>query len=244
MLVKCGSQMGRSSPGAPWACLFAVITVVPAVGTKLLWGTATGLNNIPTADVTPAAVLVLQQINNFGTNQPARYTGGFKLGIGEALEIGYDGRIAQAGAGLGITGAGGAPSHGATFQAKVHYPLKGQDLRVGAGVANLSTDFDKAGDPVQYVVASQKVERVSGHLGYMLQEGKNNVFSGFDIQWTSKLTSRVDFNNLNNTDHLLSSVGFIYAVTQQWLVEAWYSMSNTAGVNNTATLKLDYVIRF
>jgi hypothetical protein len=206
--------------------------------------TPSGLNNIPTADVTPTGLLVLQEINNFGSNQPSRFTAGFKCGIAEGWEVGYDGRISQTGIGTGVTGAGGAPSHGATFNVKYRHQVPNSPLSLGFGAANLSFSSARAGDDVQYVVASRKFEKVNGHFGYMFVEGgRDNMFLGVDGQASPGLTWRVDFNNLNDTDNLLSSAGFIYSISRTWLLEGWYSIPKADGVENTVTLKLDYVVR-
>lgn len=218
-----------------------------------LWATATavlctpsGLNNIPTADVTPTDLLVLQEINNFGSNQQSRFTAGFKWGVSENIEVGYDGRIkdtSAAGKGMGVIGAGGAPGASATFNVKLRHELTGTPVALGFGLANLSFSKAKAGEEVSYVVASRKFETVNGHLGYLfVNGGRDNLFVGVDGQASPELTWRVDFNNLNNTDNLLSSVGFIYQLNDTWLLEGWYSMSETAATEDTLTLKLDYVI--
>lgn len=46
-----------------------------------LFGTPSGLNNIPTADVTPMGTFVLQPFTNFGNDHDTDLTLGFKTGL-------------------------------------------------------------------------------------------------------------------------------------------------------------------
>lgn len=77
---------------------------------RIAYATPSGLNNIPTADVTPANVLVIQQFSNSGSDQQSLYQFGFKYGLAENWEIGLDKRIYESGSGVGVAGAGGMPA--------------------------------------------------------------------------------------------------------------------------------------
>lgn len=226
---------------------------VAALSAAVVWvsmgpllATPSGLNNIPTADVAPEGVIVFQQINNFGDDQVGFHSFGFKYGPAKDWEIGVDGLVTRSDEDAGGMGAGGGgmPTYPFVFQVKRRFETKTPGLTLGLGIAGLSANSDKAGDPVEYAVLSKKFENVNAHAGYMvIKEAEDNVFAGLDYSPSSRLTLRADANNLNDTDNLLSSAGFIYTIDKDWLVEAWYSHSGTDGVNGTFTLKLDYVIR-
>ena len=220
------------------AIVVGCCTLIPGV----LHATPSGLNNIPTTEVTPPKVLVFQTFANFGSDQPTRYVGGIKYGPAANWEIGYDGRVSESGTGTGVTGAGGAPSGGATFHVKRRWVPRQGSTGLAIGLANLSVNTDRAGDPVAYLVASKGLPRCNLHLGYAVVKGSNNLFAGMDIHANNGWTLRFDFNNLNRTSALLSSAGFIHSLGKRWVVEGWWSIARTPGVNDTLTLKIDYVL--
>ena len=101
--------------------------------TAPVWAIATGLNNIPTADVVGEKVLVFQFIGDFANDNTPGYTTGFKYGPAKNIEIGLDGNI--------------FPQKGKTetlvAQGKVRFELSDK-LALGLGVANLG-DRARAG---------------------------------------------------------------------------------------------------
>ncbi len=126
-----------------WCCvvaLFVGLSVCAVPGRA--WGTASGLNNIPTADVVPAGVLVLQQFTNFGSDQETLAHLGFKWGPAKNWEIGLDKRIYASGSGAGVGGAGGMPAGPWVFQAKYRYAAPGGRTAASLGVANVGEDSD------------------------------------------------------------------------------------------------------
>jgi hypothetical protein len=180
------------------------------------WGTASGLNNIPTADVVPAGVLVLQQFTNFGSDQETLAHLGFKWGPAKNWEIGLDKRIYASGSGAGVGGAGGMPAGPWVFQAKYRYAAPGGRTAASLGVANVGEDSDVAGDPFPYAVLSHDAGPAR----------------------------RADWIQANDQDDSVTSFGFIRPITGPWLIEGWISFPSESGVANTFTLKLDYVIEF
>ncbi len=62
--------------------------------------TPTGLNNIPTADVVPQDVLVLQSWTNFGSDVDTSWAAGFKYGPACNWEVGLDGGLTGPGSGM------------------------------------------------------------------------------------------------------------------------------------------------
>jgi hypothetical protein len=208
------------------------------------WGTASGLNNIPTADVVPAGVLVLQQFTNFGSDQETLAHLGFKWGPAKNWEIGLDKRIYASGSGAGVGGAGGMPAGPWVFQAKYRYAAPGGRTAASLGVANVGEDSDVAGDPFPYAVLSHDAGPARVHGGYSWQSDSPAFFAGADKTLPSGLTLRADWIQANDQDDSVTSFGFIRPITGPWLIEGWISFPSESGVANTFTLKLDYVIEF
>jgi len=201
-----------------WSVLVLAIAVAtPAIATP------TGLNNIPTADVTPRRVLVLQQFTNGGISQTFFYTGGFKYGAAESLEVGIDARLGRTNknaSSVGVGGAGGAPSR-PVLQAKYRFPLPDPNLAFGIGIANVGAKTSTAGKPVYYGVLSGRLGDGHGHVGYLQQRRSKNLLLGYDHSITRNTTLRADLlQGLNGGDETLASLGFITQVSSNVLVEA------------------------
>jgi hypothetical protein len=207
--------------------------VIAAASVSTAWATPTGLNNIPTADVVPLHVLVLQSWTNSGSGLDTAWAAGAKYGPAENWEVGLDG-------GLTGPGSGGGP----VFQAKYRVPLE-KGGRVLAGVANLSENRDFHGDYFPYVVASVPVgERANGHLGYSFQSATRGLFLGADVTVGRALTLRSDWIHTDDGDESVASLGFITPVAQSWAVEGWASFPTAPGAETNYVLKVDYVIPF
>jgi hypothetical protein len=206
-------------------CIVVALAAVPT------FATPTGLNNIPTADVVPKDILVLQSWTDFGSDRDTGWAAGFKVGPAENWEVGLDG-------GLTGPGSGGGP----TFQAKYKIPLQ-KGARVALGLANVSNDRDLHGNVFPYAVASVPLgDRANGHLGYGVQSGNHVLFLGADAAASKSLTLRSDWTQTNDGDESLWSLGFISPVTSNFLVEGWASFPSATGVENDYLLKVDYVI--
>lgn len=205
--------------------------------------TTSGLNNIPTADVTPANVLVLQQINNFGSDQQSISSAGFKYGLASNFEIGLDKRIAASGSGSGVSGAGGLPAGPWVLQVKYRYALPGSGTNLGFGVANIGSDSSDAGDSFPYAVASHDLGAFRGHVGYGGTEAGRGMFVGVDKTLESGTVLRADWTQTNDRDDSVASLGLLHPLSESWIVEGWMSFPTESGVNNTFTLKFDYVIK-
>ncbi|MBI3910281.1 MAG: hypothetical protein HY320_05030 [Armatimonadetes bacterium] len=208
--------------------------------------TPTGLNNIPTADVVPRRVLVLQQFTNGGVSQTFFYTGGFKYGVAKNLEVGLDARLGKSNAdapSLGVGGAGGAPSR-PVAQVKYRLPLGSPDLAFGVGIANVGASTRTAGHPAYYGVFSSKLGDGHGHLGFLGQRASDNLFVGYDRKLGSRTTLRADLLRGLNGDGSawLGSIGFITQLQSDFLVESWVSLPGQSSVRETFTLKFNYVL--
>lgn len=211
-----------------------------------VFATASGLNNIPTADIPPKRTVVLQEFTTWG-REPSKpkHTVGFKTSFFDLIEFGMDRQV-----GTGHPG-------GVLFQAKVRYDFKRDGWPIpAAGVANVAFDADgrkRSGLPFPYLVLTEDLKLLRAHVGVDFQEDGEGVFFGFDGKPLPKalsgLTLRTDGIMINNAQDLLYSVGFIYEPGWKFpfnvAVESWYSFSS-AGSNDDDSflLKLDYIIHF
>ncbi|MDO8587319.1 MAG: hypothetical protein Q7T82_09790 [Armatimonadota bacterium] len=205
--------------------------------------TPSGLNNIPTADVASTNVLVLQQFTNFGADQESLYHFGFKYGLADNVEIGFDKRIHDSGSGAGVSGAGGMPAGPWVFQAKYRYELPNKDTSLGLGLANVG-DSDEAGNSYPYFVLSHNLQSFRGHIGYGGKDAARGLFLGVDKTLRGGTVLRADWLQTDDRDESLASVGFLKPLSGPWIIEGWASFPTAPGVENTFTLKFDYVLDF
>jgi hypothetical protein len=224
--------------------LLGLIGLCVCLSAGASWATTSGLNNIPTADVTPSGLLVLQQITNFGPDQQTLAHLGFKWGPAENWEVGLDKRVYATGSGGGVSGAGGLPAGPWVLQAKYRLQLADDRTAAAVGVANVGDDSDVAGDSFPYVVLSHDAGAARVHGGYSWQSSNAALFVGVDKTFPSRLTLRADWIQANDQDESVGSFGFIQPLRGPWLIEGWVSFPTEAGIENTFTLKFDYVIEF
>lgn len=206
-------------------CTVVALATAPALATP------SGLNNIPTADVVPKDILVLQAFSNFGGSQDTSWFAGFKVGPAENWEVGLDAQV-------GGPGSGGGP----TLQAKYKMPLQ-KGARLALGAANISGDRDRHGDVFPYIVGSVPLgERANGHLGCGFQSDNRALFLGADAAVSRNLTLRSDWIQTNDGNESMWSLGFISPVSKDLLVEGWASVPSAAGAETNYVLKVDYVV--
>jgi len=209
--------------------LVASVLVVALCCTAAL-ASPTGLNNIPTADVAPLNVLVLQTWTSFDGD--ASWVAGLKYGPAENWEIGLDDTF---------SGAGSASEP--ALQAKYRIPLR-NGVRAALGLANISSDRDRNGEFFPYAVVSAPLgEKATGHLGYSLQQDNHALFLGADAAVSAGLTLRADWIQANDGGESVSSLGFIAPIGERWLVESWASFPTAESADSFYTIKVDYVIR-
>jgi len=209
--------------------LFSFFITVP------VWATSTGLNNIPTADVVPENVLVFQFISDFANNDTPAYMTGFKYGLFKNIEIGLDGNI--------------FPQKGKTetlvAQGKLRFELS-DSLAIAGGIANLG-DRARAGREFPFAVLSQNLGFLRLHFGGTTQKDNEGFFGGIDKTFTfldRDLTLRSDLIQNNDQRDTTASVGFIYDIGNNFLVESWMSFPTESGKEDVLTVKLNYVIKF
>ncbi|HSJ04605.1 MAG: hypothetical protein ACAI34_15270 [Verrucomicrobium sp.] len=206
-----------------------------------IWATPSGLNNIPTADVTPQGVVVLQSFTNFGNDKDADLTLGFKTGLdlfGQKFEFGADSHI--------VPDKGGP----IVLQAKYSLPF-GEGLpTLGLGVANITVtndDRDRAGDPFSYAVLTHDFNGLfRAHVGYGVQADNNSVLLGVDKTvklFERDLTLRSDFIQIQDESQWMGSLGFLYALHDNVVLESWASQPFDDG-DTIYTVKLNFVFKF
>ena len=210
------------------------------LGSGALHASRSGLNNIPTADTTPAGTYVTQAYTRFGSDIDADFLMGFKTGLdlfGQRFELGFDSRLApEAGPFL--------------LQAKYGVSL-GEGLpSLGLGISTLGLDHsgrERGGEPTSYLVLSQDVSGwFRAHLGYEFQKHDNTVLIGLDKSlklWERKLVLRSDLIQIRDEDDWMASFGFLYALHENVVLESWMSQPFDDG-DPIFTLKLNFVLKF
>jgi hypothetical protein len=203
--------------------------------------TPSGLNNIPTADVTPQGVFVIQTFTNLGNDRDADLNVGFKTGLdvfGQKFEFGADSRL--------LPGKGGP----VVLQGKYSLPF-GEGLpTLGLGVANIALtgdDRDRAGDPFTYAVLTQDFGGLfRAHAGFGFQTDNNSVLLGLDktVKFLERdLMFRSDLVQIQDQDQWMGSLGFLYALHDYVVLESWASQPFDDG-DTIYTAKLNFVIKF
>ena len=220
-----------------------------------VWGSPSGLNNIPTTDVVPPRTLVLQTWRNLGYNRHPQQFVAFKAGGFKGLEFGVDWKAID-------------DTHGhAELQVKYAFDIAGDWFKGVVGVANLSDNRQHNGYFFPYVATSVDVKLVRLHFGYAPQPHNEAFFAGIDktVPFLNRnLQLKADGIQINDKKDVLFSAGFLYdfnplnedseaprsgairfleAITKNIVLEAWVSMPST-GHQESYTLKFNYVISF
>lgn len=218
------------------AALFALTTSV--------FGTPSGLNNIPTAETIPNRTVAVQMFSSFGganqfsTSGPGKHSfwSGFKTGwdLGPAnLEWGLDSPL-----GTGLTGP-------LLFQTKVGIsPWEDGLLAVGiAGVA--LTDIDRSGDPFTYAMLAHDFAFARFHAGYGYQTNGSSFLAGVDRTW--KLWDRnfnlnADLVQSRDQRGLITALGAKYELNKHIVLETWANFPDRDAVSVIA--KINFVFTF
>jgi hypothetical protein len=194
------------------------------------FATPSGLNNIPTADVVPEGVLVVQGFAEFGRDRGPTWFAGIKYGPAQGWEVGLD-----------DTAAGAGSPGGPTLQAKCRWELK-EGAALALGAANISDDRERHGDVFPYAVLSAPLGALRGHLGYGWQADNRAWFVGADAPVSRALTLRADWTQVADGEESVGSLGFIAAVGPRLLAEAWASFPTAEGAGTSYLVKLDWVV--
>lgn len=203
--------------------------------TSPLWATSSGLNNIPTADVVPENVLVFQYFSDVGNDNVPDHFAGFKYGPAKNIEIGLDGRIFPE----------KAKEEALVAQAKMRLEFT-HELAAAFGILNLG-DRARAGNEAPFAVLSYDIGFMRAHFGGTTQNHNEGFFAGLDKTiklFNRDFTLRSDILQTNDQRDTTSSVGFMYDLGHNLLIESWMSFPTQSGQEDVVTIKLDYVIEF
>ena len=207
---------------------------------SLAFATPSGLNNIPTADTPAQGDVVIQAWSNFGEDRDTDFNMGFKTGFdvwGQKFELGADSALFPNDSGPVV------------LQFKYVQNLwEGGKLAVG--IANLALgddNIDRAGDPFSYALISQTIAgSLRAHAGFGFQTDNNSILVGLDKTFKvldRDLQLRTDFVQIQDQDQWLGSLGFLYVVHPNVVVEGWASQPFDDG-DTIYTAKLNFVIKF
>ena len=218
---------------------FALGLAVPAS----VFATASGLNNIPTADTAPDLVPVLHAYSTFGEGRGPDHSAGMKFGLGpwdkaafnSRFEFGVDGRYAP------------DPIGPAVFQLKHALQPWGKGPAIAVGSANIAvseSDQNKTGQPFSYAVLSQDFGHFRLHGGYGTQHNGHAGFVGIDKTFevgSRPLTHRADAVQIQSENDWMASAGAMYQVNKWPVLEAWGSFPVDKG-DPSFTLKPNFVL--
>ena len=233
--------------------LFAMLCIL--LTGRSAWSSPTGLNNIPTTDIVPKNVLVLQSWGNLAGGERPQGFIGFKYGPFKDVEVGVDWKAVDV-----------THSH-AVYQAKYAFDIKKDLWRGVVGFADLSDNREHTGEWFPYVATSLDIKTFRLHFGYAPQPHNEAFFAGID-KWTTfldrTLQLRADAIHINDKEDIKFSVGFLYelarrsggdktgqtglaaflnSIAENIILESWVSKPST-GDKETYTVKLNYVIKF
>jgi hypothetical protein len=85
------------------------------------------------------------------------------------------------------------------------------------------------------------------HFGGTGQDNNEGFFGGIDKTFSfldRDLTLRSDIIQANDQHDTTTSVGFIYNLGNNFLLESWMSLPSESGKEDVFTVKLNYVIKF
>ena len=201
-----------------------------------------GLNNIPTADTPPDRVVVLQAYDTFGEGRVHDLSAGMKFGLrpgsqypwAPRWEGGVDGHLAP------------DPVGPAAFQAKLAIQPWANLPALALGSANLAVtreDRDHGNQPFNYLVLTHDFHLFRLHGGYALQHDNNAGFVGADVTFpvaNRPLTLRTDAIQIQNEKRWLASVGAMYQLSRNLVLEVWGSFP-TDHREPAVTIKLDWI---
>jgi len=205
----------------------ALAVLLLCVSSGPCFSSPSGLNNIPTADVAAQGVVVLQAWANAAEGQDTTWLAGAKTGLTPDLEVGLDSRVAP---------------DGGPVTAQVKYRVRSTipDLWWALGLANLSADKDRAGEPMPYAVATRSLGQWRAHLGYSAQKDAEGLFCGADLQISPSLLMRADWVRLGAAAGSATSVGALWASDGRLAFEARLTFPNSPPSATALTLKADW----
>jgi hypothetical protein len=198
-----------------YAVTALVVLVTP------LHASRSGLNNVPTADVSAAHTGVVQAYSTVGADRKPALLSGLRVGsrvAGEHCEAGFDTRFEP------------GPSVPIFFNAKWGSGWEKTQPALGLGIASFApraADRRRLGQPQSYGVVSYETRIARLHGGYAVQARNNAFFFGVDRAWLvqgRKLTFRADVMQIQDASQWLGSAGLTYRFTPLVVFELWQSV--------------------
>lgn len=195
------------------------LALAPLLSTAELRASRSGLNNIPTADVSPPAIAVVHLYSAWGPGRDTSFLTGVRSGLtlgGEKLEAGLDSRWAPGEA---------VPVF---FNGKWARNT-GENTTWALGVAGLVLDAPnrhRFGQPQSYGVVTHDFRAVRITAGYAGQAGNDAWFAGLDRKFMvfgRPLVVRSDAIEIQHGGRWLTSVGLTYRIGPAFGLELWRS---------------------
>ena len=168
VLAKDGAERRKTSALGGWMVAGMI------GGAALVHASPSGLNNTPTADTCSEQTLVLQAWEGFGRGMTPDNWVGAKYGLFSSSKFG--------GAEIGVDwNENGDPTRSPVFQGKYAIDIAEAGPRVCGGIANVSGDKDRNGEPMPYGVLSYDIKGLFRvHAGYGFQKNNDGAFGGLD----------------------------------------------------------------
>lgn len=222
-------------PFAQGLLLAGALMTVPA-----LHASRSGLNNIPTADVSAPRVAVVHVYSAAGPGRETTFLTGVRTGfsVGEQkFEAGVDSRWAP---GVAVP---------AFFNAKWSLSVRPAGPALALGVASLAPDAAdrrRFGQPQSYGVITHDFGFARVTAGYAVQAHNNAGFAGLDRKFLVNgrpLVLRGDVIEIQDGRHWLGSVGLTYRLSSAVGIELWQSHP-TGPARDYTTVKLAGYIPF
>jgi len=206
-----------------------------------------GLNNIPTADTCPEQTAVFQTWEGFGGGEHAENWIGVKYGLIKNAEIGADWRTT------------GDPNRDPQFQAKYTVDVGEALPLLAVGIANVTADRTRNGDPMPYGVLTYGVRdwfRV--HAGYGFEAHNEGAFGGLDRTFKFAGVNVMlcgDVIQCDGRDDALLAPGLkigpaaddipgvLGMILKHTAFETWSTL-NTSGEAETYVAKLNLIVGF
>lgn len=209
-----------------------------------VFGTPTGLNNIPTAETIDHRTVAVQFFSSFGGSNQFATSGPGKTSDWVGFKTGWDFKPVHLEWGLdSVLGTG--CSGPLLFQTKARIQ-PWQDGMFALGIAGVAlTDTKRAGDPFTYAMLYHDFHVVRLHAGYGLQTDGNSYLFGVDRTW--KLFDRnfnlnADVVQSRNQHGHIAAMGAKYFLSKHIVLESWMNFPDRDRTSWIA--KINYVFTF
>ncbi len=219
-----------------------VFSICAAVGP--VFGTPTGLNNIPTADTVPHRTVAVQYFSSFGgANQFAASEPG-KTSEWAGFKTGWEFKPLHVEWGLD-SALGTGDSGPLVFQTKARIE-PWEDGMLALGVAGVAlTDTRRAGDPFTYAMLWHDFHLVRVHAGYGVQTHGDSYLFGVDRTWKlfeRNLNLNADLVQSRDQHGHIAALGAKYDLSRHIVLETWANFPDRDRVSCIA--KINFVFTF